>query len=355
MDNKMDNQTDNNYRVIEAKAEIKCSPEDFDFLRQFSWHIINSGYAQEGRRTLMHHMVYERMHPGTEFSRYLIVDHINNDKLDNRRENLQLLPASLNCFKNPRPHPEKKGSDLPMGVSLNEKNHRFVVQWTERRTVKYKTFTYTPFNQAQKREEAIAFRNEKVAHFLSPQTIADEIAFIRREEEEWNTREEFECEICHRMVPKDQLKMPARTTTLIGKPKHCKYCKRTKTRKCLLDGLSIYQKREYVDLVDRKCSAAVIQESFPQFKIPTIKFWNKGRAFQRIKEEVECFEQAVEARFEEHKALIEDCYYPDEPIFDEDPSDVFESITSEVAREWDGEPPEENFSVSDLEDMPFPE
>ncbi len=69
------------------------SPEDFEFLSQWKWHYMTLGYAgrnarkADDRRTMvyMHRAILER-YTQEPFAHS---DHINRDRLDNRRENLR--------------------------------------------------------------------------------------------------------------------------------------------------------------------------------------------------------------------------------------------------------------------------
>lgn len=76
------------------------SDEDFDYLNQFSWGIINNGshiYASRGTRKkgqkyskiLMHRVIM-----GNPEGK--MVDHINGNTLDNRRENLRIVDRAKN-------------------------------------------------------------------------------------------------------------------------------------------------------------------------------------------------------------------------------------------------------------------
>ena len=71
--------------------------EDYPILSRHTWYRAEGRYTTYAKRIiggggteLMHHLVIGRPEPG------MVVDHINNDGLDNRKENLRFLPNAEN-------------------------------------------------------------------------------------------------------------------------------------------------------------------------------------------------------------------------------------------------------------------
>lgn len=74
--------------------------EDYDFLSQFSWSLSRKGYAQTYIPVRLQSkfpcsgVQMQRMLLWNSLSKGQIVDHINRNKLDNRRENLRICDVS---------------------------------------------------------------------------------------------------------------------------------------------------------------------------------------------------------------------------------------------------------------------
>lgn len=91
---------------------IKVSLEDYDLL-SFMWHRAGRGYAaaritkrdhpyNTGMPVYLHHIVADRL--GMDRTKEgFNIDHIDNNKLNNVRQNLRLITNSLNNFKKPLP------------------------------------------------------------------------------------------------------------------------------------------------------------------------------------------------------------------------------------------------------------
>lgn len=78
----------------ENVAEVKVDVEDIDKVIQYKWNLGTWGYASsdiDGNNVLMQRFIMN------EFNNNNIVDHINRDKLDNRKDNLRIVDKSLNA------------------------------------------------------------------------------------------------------------------------------------------------------------------------------------------------------------------------------------------------------------------
>src|SRR5579885_1512781 len=88
-----------------TKYVIKFDEEDLKLIEPYQWKISKDGYAvtsfiNRNNATIylnMHKIIYE--HHNGKVPEGKDVDHVNNDKLDNRKENLQVLTKSENVKK----------------------------------------------------------------------------------------------------------------------------------------------------------------------------------------------------------------------------------------------------------------
>jgi len=86
----------NNYYEIQlsnCNRTTRVSKEDF-FITKYRWHLDGDGYACSkinGRLLRLHKLLVKQV-------KNLVSDHINRDRLDNRRENLRLVSKRMNSL-----------------------------------------------------------------------------------------------------------------------------------------------------------------------------------------------------------------------------------------------------------------
>ncbi len=79
------------YIILKDGQKAEVDDEDYDMLSKFKWHCLN-GYAKsfsERHILAMHRLV-------THAQKGLEVDHLNGNRLDNRRSNLRVCTKSVN-------------------------------------------------------------------------------------------------------------------------------------------------------------------------------------------------------------------------------------------------------------------
>lgn len=92
---------------------VHYDEKDHHLITQYKWHLHAKGYAyafKYGKAILMHRLVL-----GIVDDKELVSDHINHNRLDNRRENLRGCNRSENQ-RNVRP----RGKSKYLGVTIRE-------------------------------------------------------------------------------------------------------------------------------------------------------------------------------------------------------------------------------------------
>lgn len=102
--------------------------DDYDKVNAFSpWYENDSGYAIKKTRikgksvSIRMHMLINDTPIGCGFH----TDHINGNRLDNRKENLRAVTPALNAWN---AHKERKHTkyDLPAGISFDKSRNQYV-------------------------------------------------------------------------------------------------------------------------------------------------------------------------------------------------------------------------------------
>lgn len=96
-------------------AEAMVDEEDFALLNRFRWSLDSDGYAvSAGYRYKMHRII-------TAAPKKRIVDHINHNKLDNRKLNLRLVSPRESSYN----HNQPIGSSGFRGVNRSKSGKRW--------------------------------------------------------------------------------------------------------------------------------------------------------------------------------------------------------------------------------------
>lgn len=90
-----------------AAAYALIDDDDLDLVKPYRWRLHPRGYAVASAQTLMHRLLLG-LHPGDG----LEGDHINHNKLDNRRANIRVVTRAQNAQN----HPGFGGSSPYRGV-----------------------------------------------------------------------------------------------------------------------------------------------------------------------------------------------------------------------------------------------
>ena len=98
---------------------------DYERISQYSWCYHGDGYAARGynkdKRVViekMHHLIIGKPPKG------MVVDHINGNKLDNRKSNLRFVTHQQNSFNSKKRIPPKKGVNPSKHKGVTWRNDR---------------------------------------------------------------------------------------------------------------------------------------------------------------------------------------------------------------------------------------
>lgn len=104
---------------------------DYELLSQWRWSMHSGGYAcRKGASVLMHRFLL-----GLERGNRAVVDHINGDKLDNRRGNLRVISQHRNSCNRKRPGGQRAGVSRFRGVWFRNDLRPLAKRWGARISV----------------------------------------------------------------------------------------------------------------------------------------------------------------------------------------------------------------------------
>lgn len=111
-------------KIIKLSKGMETIVDDemFDYLNQWKWHLSCKGYASRGVRKPYKHAIF--MHRLiNETPKEFQTDHINNNKLDNRKCNLRTVTNTQNHHNMPLQKNNKSGF---AGVSWSNERKKWV-------------------------------------------------------------------------------------------------------------------------------------------------------------------------------------------------------------------------------------
>lgn len=123
---------------------------DYDFFCQWNWYYLNSGYAVRksggrfNQKLIYMHREIMNAPEGKE------VDHINGNRLDNRRENLRIVSRQENRLN----HPKRNNKSGYTGVVFIEEKNKY------RATITYKNKTRNLGYFSSAQDAGIAYKKE---------------------------------------------------------------------------------------------------------------------------------------------------------------------------------------------------
>lgn len=141
------------YQRGQIVAHAQIDDQDYELVTAYRWHMHPRGYAIAGSgnsKVLMHRLILGLENPrgngrGSGASRPQ-ADHINHDKLDNRRSNLRVVTNQQNHEN----RPSASGASKYRGVYLHKKSSKWLAR------VKVKGNTYGAGSYSDELEAAVA-------------------------------------------------------------------------------------------------------------------------------------------------------------------------------------------------------
>lgn len=107
---------------------------DLDKIKRHSWYIDARGYVSTNIRKSNGERTILKLHRLLLDNPEGVIDHINRDKLDNRRSNLRACTQSINCYNAGM---RKDNTSGYKGVTFNEKSQKWIARISYGKTRKH--------------------------------------------------------------------------------------------------------------------------------------------------------------------------------------------------------------------------
>ena len=105
--------------IVKSGRSFIFDPSDFDLISDYSWSVDKDGYVlgiKDDKRVRLHRLLLDA-------PRHLVVDHINGDPGDCRRENLRLATQRKNTYNSCTPKSNTTGFK---GVCFDKKRGKYL-------------------------------------------------------------------------------------------------------------------------------------------------------------------------------------------------------------------------------------
>lgn len=141
----------------EVICEVIVDADDFNYLNKFKWHLNRQcGYVytqKDGKQVSLHRLVLR----DTEVPENHVIDHINNQKNDNRKNNLRIVSYSANS---------QNKTSLKEHIGVYTKNTKFYATVTHQGK-HYNIGTYNTIEEASKERDKAVYLLYKCAAKLN--------------------------------------------------------------------------------------------------------------------------------------------------------------------------------------------
>ena len=127
-DNNFDENSDCYIPLTNSSEKVLCSKEDYNDLMKYTWYKNGTYVKMTNEDWRIHRYIYINL-MGKSLSDGMIVDHVNRNSLDNRRENLRMITNRQNAQNKSK---SQKASSSFHGVCLVKKTQNYRARITDK-------------------------------------------------------------------------------------------------------------------------------------------------------------------------------------------------------------------------------